>query len=182
MVCVPFSMIFRQCIYTISTSLTHLPVFPNVLQFCWVSISSCTVLKMLPFIHQISYLFSYLMHSYCGWKKKSTTAYKKNLKTISSVDSNFRQVGWNWYQKNTMIYSLLWYNFIYMLFYLIQHNYAIATQSYNILYVHETGMNEKAEGKTTTQKRKSNLLLKQRTASQQIKISQFCHRLTILPQ
>lgn len=62
----PFSLIFKQCIYTISTSLTQIPMYPNVLQFCWVSISSFLVLKTLPFLHQIFFLFSYEMHRYCG--------------------------------------------------------------------------------------------------------------------
>lgn len=77
---VSFSMIFRQCIYAASPSLIPLPVFPNVLQFCWVSISSF-VLKMLPFIHQIFHLLAYLMHSHYGWKKKK----KQHTKEISKL-------------------------------------------------------------------------------------------------
>lgn len=73
-------------------------MFPNVLQFCWVSISSFMMVKMLPFIHQTFYLFSYLMHSYCGWKKKKNSRQKRSQNYFSSglKFTLFRWIGSNW--------------------------------------------------------------------------------------
>lgn len=82
MKCVPMSPIFKQYIHTISTSLTCLSRFPNVLQFYQVSSNSFIVLEMLSFLDQILHLFSYLVHGYCGWKKKQQA---ENIEVFTCV-------------------------------------------------------------------------------------------------